>query len=194
MLTLKRLHFPNISLRTQFLTIAFSLTITTLILGLSAYLTDQTDMNATFTVGRGAEFGIGINTDEYIKDAEIVPGGEAAFDPYVFNEGGHEAFVFMKVTAPAGFELGELGYGWEEVTGVANLYAYCDDGHLDELGAKPEEETEESRTTALCDVIKLKSDSELELGKQTITVTAYAIQSAELTSDEPATVWGLINQ
>lgn len=171
--------------------------------GISAYFTDGDTVTNSFTVGKvEIELQEPNWNEEDAKD--ITPGKEMKKDPQVENTGINEAYVFLEVKLPkatvttadengnaeaeAYQELFKynVNEGWIELTGkvdnseegfVTKVFAYA--ASEDEMTA-----VEAGQTTAkLFDYVKLINliEGNLEDADLAIDVTAYAIQTANLT-------------
>lgn len=155
-------HKLRTNTRLHFLLIAISLAVISGFMGLAAYLTDVTDpLSATFKVRYGRDFGIGISSDSYSENADIIPGETAAFDPKLTNSGNYDAYVFMEVTLPdQTFSLSEISSDWHPLTSVTDktVYYYGTSSDLTALAAIEKAEDGSmtpSQTSPLCSGITL---------------------------------------
>lgn len=182
--------------------------------GAFAYFTDADQAVNTFTVG-SVKIDLqepGFNEDE---GTGITPGKTVEKDPQVLNTGNNDAYVYMQIGIPTAnvvtvnaggtkkaAALTELfsytvNNGWTQVGNMeakdslnVYTYAYTGDsaGTLERLPAgNLSESLFDSVTFA-----NIVEDQGLENAKKEITVTAFAIQADDLSTDTPAGVWQIV--
>lgn len=183
---------PNL----QFLLLALSVALSSLVLGLSAFLSDATDpLSATFTMRYGSEFGIDIASDTYVPDADIIPGSTVAFDPYLTNQGDYDTYVFMEVQLPdKAFALENVGSNWHHIADITDrtVYYYGTQTELSPLESRSLDANEAfvySDTGPLCTGVTLASNTKLKKGQYTVQAIGYAIQADDLDASSPLGVW-----
>lgn len=172
-----------------------------------AWLTDKTDeIVNTFTAGN-----ITISLDEHVYDLEnnalttelvsgdnrgnanykIVPGVDLPKDPYItIGANSEECWLFVKVVPanwPTTGVTWEIADGWEALSGVDNVYYQ----KVDETGEQPV-----TRQVIKDDIVYVDDEMTKEqlnaiTTNPTLTVTAYACQTAEL--DDVADAWAKLN-
>ena len=86
--------------RTHLLLLAFSLLSVSLILGLSAYLTDTKTYNPSFRTATGQELEFEVTGKDYDK-ALLVPGGTISLDAKATVNGETPLYVFIGINTPA---------------------------------------------------------------------------------------------
>ena len=96
----KKLKFP---LRIQFLVIALSLTVTTTVLGLSAFLTDTDIYQGTFRTALGDELGFKLTGDAH-EDEAILPGGTVDLNVCAEIDKPNDLYLFVELDIPSDFE------------------------------------------------------------------------------------------
>lgn len=185
--------------RLQFLSIAVSVAIFSSILGLAAYLTNQTEpLTATFKMRYGENFGIGISSDNYDENAEIIPGSTAAFDPKITNNGNYDVYVFMEVSLPdKSFSLSEIGSDWQLLTTTEDktVYYYGSSSGLEALPAMEKNDSGtlvSSETGPLCGGVTLNQSTAIKQGDYSIAAIGSAIQTEAADSSSPADVYAMI--
>ena len=164
--------------------------------GTVAWLTDKTetitntfidsDINITLTETKGG-------ADKTFK---MIPGGTIEKDPKVTVKAGSEAcWLFVKLEESTNYTdylKHEIADGWTAVPGADGVYYRKENATSadvtysvltgDKLTVK------DTVTKALMDAIDDPTET-----KPTLTVTAYAIQQANIDETEPAAVWMLLN-
>ena len=188
--------------------------------GISAYFTATDSATNTWTVGTGVD----IELQENLYDAAtaersaITPNQELTKDPKIKNTGGNSAYVFAKVTVPkanvkvasddgsqVSQDLQELftyqvNSGWtlvtssETTTAATYIYAYGSATACTALAPN-------STTPVLFSGNKIKfknivEDANLQGTTLNLPVEGFAIQSADLTSEDvtaPAAVWNVLS-
>lgn len=183
----------------QLLIISLAIALSTLFLGLSAFLSDQTDpFSATFTMRYGEEFGVDITSDSYAPDSTIIPGGSASFDPYLINTGDYDTYVFMEVKLPdQAFSLLDVTSDWHQIAEITDrtVYYYGTSSGLTPLESRSRNDDGSfaSHTTApLCSGISLDPNTSLKKGDYTIEAIGYAIEADGLDATDPAAIWNTV--
>ena len=129
----KKINFP---LRIQFLVIALSLTITTTVLGLSAYLTDTDAMHSSFHIATGDDLGFSLTGNKY-NDYPISLGETVDLDAKAEISGRYELYVFVEIDPSADFTLNGFDSAvWKPITDDSNAYYYGSTGALVPLGGE----------------------------------------------------------
>lgn len=163
--------------------------------GTLAYLTYTTEsITNTFTVGNvKIDLTETFNTDTDGKDGndawtgKMVPGQPIAKDPKVTVEAGSEAcYLFVKLGKSEGFDTyitSAIAAGWTELTDVSGVYyreqsEVADDVADDELPSYSV--LSEDKVTVNTSVTQEMMDAitKGDATKPTLTITAYAVQSA----------------
>lgn len=182
--------------------------------GAFAYFTDADSAVNTFTVG---SVKIDLQEPDFDEDEgiNITPGKTVEKDPQILNTGNNDAYIYMQIGIPtanvvtvnaSGVKKAasvtelfsyKVNNGWtqvgdKETKGALNVYTYAYTGDnaasLERLAAgKLSEALFDSVTFA-----NIVEDQGLENVKKEITVTAYAIQADDLSTDTPAGVWQII--
>lgn len=183
----------------QLLIVSLAIALSTLFLGLSAFLSDQTDpFSATFTMRYGEEFGVDITSDNYVPDSDIIPGGSASFDPYLTNTGDYDTYVFMEVALPdQAFSLIDLSSDWHQMTEITDktVYYYGTSSGLTPLESRSRNDDgsfEDHATAPLCSGISLDQNTTLKKGDYSIEAIGYAIEADGLDASSPAAIWNTL--
>ena len=172
------------STRIQLIIIALSLLMTTTVSGLSAYLTDMTSIESSFFTVSGEEFGVSLNGTEYSGET-ILPGDEIFISPTVTNSGNHAAYVFVETNFPTDFTIDHETFDSEGWTPLSDdVYYYGTNGSVNPL------DTDEN-TTPFEGIIFNPNSTNMIGESLDITITAYAIQSKNITDTNAESVWTL---
>ena len=178
----KKLKFP---LRIQFLVIALSLTVTTTVLGLSAYLTDTDIYQGTFRTALGDELGFKLTGDAH-EDEAILPGGTVDLNVCAEIDKPNDLYLFVELDIPSDFEkVGFNSTEWHPISEGSDIYYFGNATSLVSLGKTNGTDSD------ILDGIKLSP--EVEGGESyTVTITGYAIQAANINSTSPTAVFNMI--
>ena len=161
--------------------------------GVVAWLMDTTEsITNTFTYGD-----INISLEETTSDFKMVPGNEIAKDPKVTEEEGSEdCWLLVKLeksenygTYLANYEMAD---GWTALYGDEGVYyreAKAGDA-FNVLAAGKGEGMKNGHVDVLTAVTKADMEA-IGDDKPTLTITAYAVQKANVT--DAATAWHLVN-
>ena len=172
-------------LRIRFLVIAFSLFLITLVLGLSAYLTDVTTYYGTFRTATGSDLGFEVAGTAY-DDTSVLPGSTVSLDAMAKVSGNTPLYVFVKVDLPAAFTVnGFNSTSWHPISEGSTVYYYGTKDHLSSLDST-------NRTALILSGITLSS---AEQAGQTyaLTITGYAIQKDNIPAGStPQAVFDMI--
>ena len=181
---------------------AIALLLVLFIGGTAAYFTDTEEVTNTFTLGN-----IDITLTEPNFDSNdalgLMPGASVTKDPRVNNIGNAPAYVFIKVVEPcyngnkvftytpdsSWAVVGSAGTCGASATETTTVYGYGSSAAMTELQAS-------NSTSALFSSVVLNSNLDATainaLNQRTsieIVLTAYAIQSDNLSSVVPTSVW-----
>lgn len=180
----------RVPLRIQFLIIALSLVVTSIILNMSAYLTDTDTYEQHFRTAAGDELGFKLTGTKYENDnLSIIPGNTVELNVRAVSEKDIELYIFVKLDIPADFELvGFYDVGWHPISEGSNIYyfGHSDPGALVALGST------NGTSTPVLNGIKLSTESK---GGQNykVVITGYAIQAANIDrASSPANVFSMI--
>ncbi len=177
--------------------------------GTIAWLTDTSDtVINTFTVGN-----VKIKLEETDADEDgnlltnsykMIPGSDIAKDPTITVEAGSEnCWVFVKVKGNesyADYLTHEMADGWTLVAGETDVYVYAKEGS-NSIAAETEIEVlKNDQVTVKGNVTQDMMDkiTDKKTAEPTLTITAYAIQSANLKNaddtdaDTAAEAWALV--
>lgn len=177
--------------------------------GTIAWLTDTTEsIENTFTVGN-----VKIKLEETDADKDgnlltnsykMIPGSDIAKDPTITVEAGSEnCWVFVKVKGNesyADYLTHEMADGWTLVAGETDVYVYAKEGS-NSIAAETEIEVlKNDQVTVKGNVTQDMMDkiTDKKTAEPTLTITAYAIQSANLKNaddtdaDTAAEAWALV--
>lgn len=177
------------STRVQLIVIAASLILTTGILSLCAYLVDNKNQNFTLNSVSGDGVSIDIETSEYDPDSpesHLLPGSMAELDPYIKNKGSNAPYVFVAYDSEYLTPVDIDDDNWTSFqSGDTTIYAYTDD-----MGLAPVTD----KTTPVFSNVKLSPTITSMESSYDLSVTAYAIQSAGIESNDPEEVYALVKE
>lgn len=176
---LSRLKSP----RTHLLLLAFSLFTVSLVLGLSAYLTDTKTYNPSFRTATGQELGFEVTGKDYDK-AVLVPGGTISLDAKAAVNGETPLYVFIDINTPAALRVLDLNSGWNPIEDGSTVYYYGRNGSLAPLGPG-------NPSVSILDQVSLSQDAGVS-DSFYFTITGYAIQTTNLSASDPKAVYELI--
>lgn len=184
-----------------------------------AYYTASDNLLNTFTIG---EVAIDLTEPQYdaedsSKRSSLEPDSDITKDPMVTNEGANDAFIFIEVNIPRetvmtanrstgakiGARLQELftfavNNEWKQIsTDSKGKYVFAYIGKDNKLSAlKPGETTTVLFKNSKIHLINIIEGQDLQERQFNIPVTAYAIQSNDITgqdSSDPITVWNILS-
>ncbi len=186
----------NKKTRISLITLSLSLVLITTILSSSAYLTDSDSTTSSFRLATGADFGIQIDGTEF-NDELIFPGDTFDLVPKVINNGSYPAYVFAEIDKSDEFSIVGLSDDWKQLTSVSDRQVYYyggtdNENHPTLTSLDPDSESLLFQSVKLSEDVSLQQEGESD--ELRVTVTFYAIQTANMSSTDPATVWGLIGQ
>ena len=178
----------RVSLRVQFLIIALSLAVTSIILNMSAYLTDKDTYSQTFHTAAGSELGFRLSGEEY-DDLSLIPGSTVDLNVKASSENGVELYLFIKLDIPADFELIDFySLGWHPISDDSNIYFFGNSEALIALGGP------NGIYTPVLQGVKLSVEAEGGKNYELI-ITGYAIQAANIPhGTKPANVFSMIGE
>ena len=163
-----------------FIMLSAALIVCATVAGTLAWLTDKTEpVVNTFTVG---DINITLTESENL-DLKMVPGKDISKDPKVTVKAGSEAcWLFVKVDKSVnfdGFMTFEMADGWTELTEGSGVY-YRNVGDKSADGATDElfPVISGNKVTVKNTVTKANLNGLTEATYPTLTLTAYAVQSA----------------
>lgn len=171
--------------------------------GTLAYLTDKTEaITNTFTVGNVKIALAETNVDEGSELAnsyKMIPGNTIAKDPTITVDSGSETcWVFVKVEGNSSYSSyleHVMADGWTPVSGAANVFVYSD-GTDNEIAAGTEiavlkDNQVTVKTTVTQDMMDDITNPEKNVDEPTLTITAYAVQYANVKT--VAEAWAAVN-
>ena len=169
--------------RLHFLVIAVSLALTTTVLGLSAYLTDHEEMTSTFVTVSGDQFGISLSGTEY-TDQTILPGDTIEIAPTVTNEGNYDAYVFVETAMDGDFavDMNTFDDQWTQLQD--GVYYYGSAGSVTPF-------SDGASSSPFENIIYSSAADDQNGTPLEVTVSAYAVQAANITNTNAASVWSL---
>ena len=185
-------------LRLYYLIISLSLAITSLILNLSAYLTDTDYYQGTFRTAAGSELGFKLTGIEYV-DEMIIPGNTVPMDLKASVEKPNDLYLFVQLDIPKDFsQVGLNSNEWHPIAEGSNVYYY---------GHESIDPVTNQKTTSLVPLGTTNGSSAKVLDRlvlstsakndayYSVSITGYAIQAANISpSTDPKTVFEMIGQ
>lgn len=205
--------------RTRIITIIAAIAIVVSIASVFAYYTTTADLLNTFTVGE-----VAIDLTEPLYDAEdsskrssLEPDSDITKDPIVTNEGVNDAFIFIEIVIPrenvmtanrsTGAKIDarlqelftfSINNEWKQIESDGEgKYVFAYVGKDNSLSAlKPGEMTTALFRDNKIHLINIVEGQGIQERQLNIPVTAYAIQSSDITeqdSDDPHTVWNILS-
>ena len=180
---MKKIRVP---LRIQFLIIALSLTVTSIVLNMSAYLTDTDTYRQIFHTAAGSELGFKLTGENY-DNLSVIPGNTVSLDVKAVSENNMDLYVFIKIDIPADFEkIGFDSYILHPISDDSNIYYYGTQSALVAIGPV--------NGTSFPVLEGVRLSTQAEGGKNyELIITGYAIQAANIPSEaSPANVFSMI--
>lgn len=169
--------------RFQLIIIALCLLLTTTALCLSAYLTDMKSIGSTFRTASGDEFGIELSGTEY-TDQTVLPGDTIQISPTITNSGDYGAYVFVETSLTDGMsvDMDSFDDTWSQLSD--GVYYYGANGTVAEVAA-------DVNTSPFENIVYSAAATDKEGTSLEVTITAYAVQSTNITDTNASSVWAL---